>query len=61
MAKLTAEELAALFKEIRADTAAGKRENAHGTPAEKEAFQKILDGKTKAAGLTKTQENGIER
>ena len=61
MAKLTAEEQAALFKEIREDTAAGKRENAHGTTTEKEAYQKILEAKSKAAGLTKSQENSIER
>ena len=56
----TAEELAALFKEMRADEAAAKQEDAHCYG--KEAFQKILDGKTKAApAVEKSKDRGIER
>jgi hypothetical protein len=55
----TAEELAALFKEMRADEAAAKREDAHWYG--KEAFQKILDEKTKAPAVEKGKDRGIER
>ncbi len=55
----TAEELAALFKEIRADEAAAKREDAHWY--EKEAFKKILDGKTKAVAVEMGKDKGMER
>jgi hypothetical protein len=56
----TAEELAALFKEMRADEAAAKREDAHWYG--KEAFKNILDGKTKAPAVEKDKDNrGIER
>jgi predicted amidohydrolase YtcJ len=55
----TAEELAALFKEIREDEAAAKREDAHcyGT----EAFKNILDAKEQAPAAEKTKDKGIER
>jgi hypothetical protein len=56
---LTCEGLAALFKEIRADEAAGKREDAHWYG--EEAFQKILDGKTKAPAAEKGKDRDIER
>ena len=59
MRKLTAREQAALFKEIREDEAAGKREDAHWYG--KEAFQKILDGPTEAAAVEKGKDKGIER
>ena len=55
----TAEELAALFNEIRADAAAAKREDAHWYG--KEAFRNILDGKTKAPTVEKGKDKGIER
>jgi hypothetical protein len=56
---LTAEEAAALFKEMRADYAAAKREDAHSDP--KETFQKILDGKAEAPAAEKGKDKGIER
>ena len=56
---LTCEKLAALFKEIRADEAAGKREDAHWHG--KEAFQTILDGKTNAPATEKSKDKEIER
>jgi len=57
---LSCKKLAALFKEIRADEAAGKREDAHGYG--KEAFQKMLDGKTNApAAAEKDKDKEIER
>lgn len=59
MRKLTATEQAALFKEIRKDEAAGKREDAHWYG--REAFQKILDGTTEAAAVEKGKAQGIER
>lgn len=55
----TARELAALFKEIRADEAAGKREDAHWYGME--AFQRILDAKTKTPATEKAKDNAIER
>ena len=55
----TAEELAALFKEIRADEAAAKREDAHWYG--RETFQEILNGKMKAPAVEKGKDNGIER
>jgi len=54
----TAEELAEIFKEIRADEEAAKREHAH--QREKEAFQEILSGKTKAPAVEKGKDRGIE-
>ena len=59
MRKLTAKEQAALFKEIREDEVAGKREDAHWYG--KEAFQKILDGKTEAAAAEKGKDKDIKR
>jgi hypothetical protein len=58
-AVLTAEEQSALRKEIAADPEAGKREDAHwyGT----EAFQKILNEKSKAPAPEKGKDRGIER
>jgi hypothetical protein len=57
---LSCEKLAVLFKEIRADEAAGKREGAHRYG--EEAFQKILDGKTKApTAAEKSKDKEIER
>lgn len=58
-AMLTCEELTALFKEIRADEAAAKREDAHFYG--KEAFQRILDAKTEAPAAEKGKDRGIER
>jgi hypothetical protein len=55
----SAAELAALFKEMRADEAAGKREDAHQRA--KEAFHEILDGKTKSPAVEKGNDRGIER
>jgi hypothetical protein len=55
----TAEELAALFKEMREDYAAAKREDAHWYG--REAFQDIVDGKTKPPAAEKTKDKGIER
>jgi hypothetical protein len=55
----TAEELAALFKEIRADEAAAKREDAHWYG--REAFRNILDAKADAPAAEKTKDKGIER
>jgi hypothetical protein len=56
---LTGEKLAALFKEIRADEAAGKLEDAHWYG--KEALQKILDERRKASAAEKGKDRGIER
>jgi hypothetical protein len=65
MKKLTAKEMAALFREWREDYAAAKREDAHwygSATTEKEAFQNILDGKTtEAPAPKKGKEKGIER
>jgi hypothetical protein len=64
MKKLTAKEIAAIFKEWRDDYAAAKREDAHPRSAttEKEAFQNILDGKTtEAPAAEKSKDKGIER
>ena len=47
-----------LFKEIREDEAAGKREDAHWYG--KQAFHKILDGKTEALPTEKEKDRGIE-
>jgi hypothetical protein len=55
----TAEELAVLFKEIRADEAAAKREDAHWYG--REAFRNILDAKADAPAAEKTKDKGIER
>ena len=57
----TAEELAAIFKEMREDYAAGKREEAHWYG--REAFQDILDAKTKTPTVEKDKDKdrGIER
>jgi hypothetical protein len=48
----------ALFEELRADEAAGKREDAHWYG--KDTYQKILDSKTLAAA-EKEETKGIER
>jgi hypothetical protein len=53
----TAEGLAALSKEIRADEAARKREDEYG----KDAYQEILDGMSKAPAAGKAKDKGIER
>jgi hypothetical protein len=58
-AVLTVEKLAALFKEMREDEAAGKREDAHRYC--KEDLQKLLDGKTKAPAAEKGKDRGMER
>jgi hypothetical protein len=60
--RYTAEELAALLKEIQADEAAAKREEAHwyGMEALKR-HRKILDEKAKALGTEKANDKGIER
>jgi len=50
---------AALFKEIVADTEAGKREGAHRLG--KEAFQNILDGKADAPAAEKGKDREMER
>jgi hypothetical protein len=59
----TAEELAALFKEIREDEAAAKREDAHWYGMA--AFEKFLDARKKAPAAEKAQDKetdkGIER
>jgi hypothetical protein len=55
----TAEELAALFKEIQADESAAKREDAHWYG--REAFKNILDAKEQAPAAEKTKDKGIER
>jgi hypothetical protein len=55
----TAEELAALFKEIREDEAAAKREDAHWHGSG--AFKNILDGKAETPVAEKTKDKGIER
>ncbi len=57
--RYSAEELAALFKEIRADEAAGKREDAHWY--RKEAFQELLNGQPKPSVPEKGEDKGIER
>jgi hypothetical protein len=59
MSGLTAKEQADLFKEIRADEAAGKLEDAHGTAAQKEAYRRILEEKAQAQVVDK--EKGSER
>jgi len=56
---LTCEKLAALFKEMRADEAAGKREDAHWYG--KESLQKTLEGKPVAPAVEKTKDRDIER
>jgi hypothetical protein len=58
-AALTGEGLAALRKEIVADTEAGKREDAHWYG--KEAFQKIFNGKPEAPTAEKGKDRGIGR
>ncbi len=55
---LSVEEQAALFKEMRADYAAGKVEGAHGCA--KDAYEKILDGKAQIP-VVQEKDNGIER
>jgi hypothetical protein len=54
-----AEELAALFREIREDEAARKREDAQRYGSE--AFKNILDGKAKAPAAEEAKDKGIER
>lgn len=56
---LTAEEQARLFKEIVADTEAGKREDAH--PRGKDAYQEMLNAKSEACAVEKGKDKGIER
>jgi hypothetical protein len=55
---LTCEKLAALFKEMRADEAAAKREDAHWYG--KETGEQLLDGNTEA-GAKIVKDKGIER
>jgi len=55
----SAEELANLFKEIRADEAAGKREDAHWY--RKESLKELVNEKTKAQTAEKDKDRGIER
>ncbi len=55
----TASEQKALFAEIRADEAAGKREDAHLYSME--AFEKIFDMKAEAPAVEKGKDKGIER
>ena len=56
---LSAEEQTALFKEIRADEAAGKLEDAHGTAAQKEAWRKMLEEKAKAPAAGNAKVRGM--
>ena len=56
---LTCEKLASLFKEMRADEAAGKHEDAHRSG--KEAFQKLLDPKTTSPVADNGKDRDIER
>jgi len=67
MKKLTAKEIAALFKEWREDYAAAKLRDMYGKQHE-EALKKILDGGTEADGKSveapaaeKGKDKGIER
>jgi hypothetical protein len=53
------ESLSDLFAEIRADEVASRREDAHRYG--KEAFKKILDGKSETPAAEMTQDKGIER
>jgi hypothetical protein len=55
----SAEEQAALFAEMRADYAAGKREDAHA--CETDAFQRILDGKAQAPVARRANDKSIDR
>jgi hypothetical protein len=55
----TAKEQTALFEEMQADAAAGKREDAHGHV--KEAFERILDRKAEVPAVVKGKDKGIER
>lgn len=48
-----------LFKEIQADEAAGKRDDAHCYG--REAFRMILDGNTEAPALVKGKDRDMER
>ena len=54
----TPEELAALFRELREDYAAAKREDAHWYG--RDAFQKLLDERAKAPAVEKDK-RGLER
>jgi hypothetical protein len=56
---LTAKEQTALFKEMRADEAAGKREEANWLA--REAFETILDRRAEALAVEKGKDKGIER
>jgi hypothetical protein len=58
-AVLSCEKLAALFKEMRADEAAGKLEDAHRY--DKEAVHKTLEEKTNAPAAEKAKDKDIER
>lgn len=53
------ETLSGLFEEMRSDEAAGKREDAHWYG--KEAFKKILDGKSETPPSAIAKDQGIER
>jgi hypothetical protein len=55
----TVEELAALFKEIRADEAAAKCEDAHWYGMD--ALKKLADAMGKAPAAEKAKDKGIER
>jgi hypothetical protein len=56
---LDPKEQAALFKELRDDYAAAKRENAHWYGSE--AYQRILDAKAKAPAVEKGNDRQMER
>ncbi len=56
---LTADEQAALFREMRADEAAAKREDAHGHGTV--TLQDLRDDKTKTPSAEKGKDRGIEK
>ena len=57
----SAEELAALRKEIEEDTAAAKHEDAHGDRNARRRYQEILDEKSKVWAAEKGKDRDIER
>jgi len=59
MTSYTPEELAALFRELRADAAAAQCEDAHWYG--KEAYQKLLDDKSRTPAAEKVKDSGLER
>lgn len=63
MAKLTLNQLADLCKEIKANEAAGKLEDAHGTAEQRNALRKIPKQKAKAKAKEKvrTGDRNVER